>query len=284
MPTVDHLRAPAKLTRSLRIVGVRDDGYHLLEAEMATIELADELEIEAGADGFELVDELAFVVGGDGAAPGDAQGRDGTGALGVSTVPPGQDNLVLRALAAVGRRARVKLKKRIPAGAGLGGGSSDAAAVLRWAGALDPDLAARLGADVPFCVVGGRALVTGIGERVEALAFEPFTAVLVTPALSVATPAVYKAWDTLGGPVGEHGNDLEPAALVFEPRLAWWRDLFSDVAGARPHLAGSGGTWYLERPPQVAGRLVAELKQAVQAEHARALVVAAASTPAPERP
>ncbi|MFZ2057926.1 MAG: hypothetical protein WAV54_11035, partial [Acidimicrobiales bacterium] len=63
MPSIDHVRAPAKLTRALRVVGVRDDGYHLLEAEMATIDLADELEIEDGAEGFEVVDEVAWVVG-----------------------------------------------------------------------------------------------------------------------------------------------------------------------------------------------------------------------------
>ena len=118
----------------------------------------------------------------------------------------------------------MRLVKRIPAGAGLGGGSADAAAVLRWAGVLDPAVAAGLGADVPFCVVGGRALVTGIGEVVEPLGFEAFTAVLVTPALTVSTPEVYRAWDALGGPTGEHGNDLEPPPLVVEPRLGWWRD------------------------------------------------------------
>ena len=74
-----------------------------------------------------------------------------------------------RALAAVGRRAHVRLDKRIPVGAGLGGGSADAAAVLRWAGCDDLAVAASLGADVPFCLVGGRARVTGIGEVVEPL-------------------------------------------------------------------------------------------------------------------
>ena len=171
-------------------------------------------------------------------------------------VPLGAENLVVRALATVGRRARVRLTKRIPAGAGLGGGSADAAAVLRWAGARDPAVAAGLGADVPFCVVGGRALVSGIGEVVEPLGFEAFTAVLVTPAIAVSTSEVYRAWDALGGPTGEHGNDLEPAALAVEPRLAWWRDLISSVAGDRPRLAGSGGTWYLERGPKAAAHLV----------------------------
>jgi 4-diphosphocytidyl-2-C-methyl-D-erythritol kinase len=188
---------------------------------------------------------------------------------------------VTRALAAVGRRAAVRLVKRIPAGAGLGGGSSDAAAVLRWAGALDPQVAAGLGADVPFCVVGGRALVRGTGELVHSLAFESFSVVIVTPALAVSTPEVYQAWDALGGPAGDNGNDLEPAALVAEPQLGWWRDLVSRVAGERPRLAGSGSTWYLEREPEAAGPLVTQLEGAVLAEGKRALVVAAASTPRP---
>jgi len=267
MPPVDHLRAPAKLTRALRVVGVRPDGYHLLEAEMATIDLADELEIEEGSDGLEVVDEVAWV-GGDSSQTGAAR----------SPFPLGRENLVSRALAAVDRRARVRLLKRVPAGAGLGGGSSDAAAVLRWAGALDPAVAVGLGADVPFCVVGGRALVRGVGELVEPLAFEAFTAVLVTPALTVSTPAVYRAWDVLGGPTGEHGNDLEQAAFVVEPRLRWWRDMITAVAGCEPRLAGSGGTWYLESDPEVAEHLAAELQGAVRAEHVQGLVVASSST------
>jgi 4-diphosphocytidyl-2-C-methyl-D-erythritol kinase len=280
MPSIDHVRAPAKLTRALRVVGVRDDGYHLLEAEMATIDLADELEIEDGAEGFEVVDEVAWVVGRGRMSTGPRPRRDAADLV-PGAVPPGPENLVVRALATVGRRARVRLSKRVPAGAGLGGGSSDAAAVLRWAGALDPAVAAGLGADVPFCVVGGRALVGGIGELVEPLGFEAFTAVLVTPGLAVPTPEVYRAWDELGSPLGEYGNDLEPAAVVVEPRLAWWRDLISAVAGQRPRLAGSGGTWFVERDPETAGQLVVELQRAARAERGQALIVAAASTPHP---
>ena len=85
---------------------------------------------------------------------------------------PGQ-NLVERALAACGRSAGVRLTKRIPLGGGLGGGSTDAGAVLRWAGCADPEVAVGLGADVPFCLVGGRARVEGVGERVTPLPFEP---------------------------------------------------------------------------------------------------------------
>jgi 4-diphosphocytidyl-2-C-methyl-D-erythritol kinase len=275
MPAVDHLWAPAKLTRSLRIVGMRADGYHLLDTEMASLDLADELEIEDGAEGLEVINEVAWV--GDAPAQDQSSGLDGGRALG--TVPADQANIVAKALAAVGRRARVRLRKRIPAGAGLGGGSSDAAAVLRWAGASDPATAVGLGADVPFCLLGGRARVGGIGDRVEPLGFEAFSVVLVTPALCVSTPEVYRCWDALGGPHGEHGNDLEPAALVLEPRLIWWRDLIAAVAAERPNLAGSGGTWYLERAPDAARKLATEIAGAVREEHATALVAAAASAP-----
>ena len=134
-------------------------------------------------------------------------------------VPADDDNLVVRALPAVGRTAHVTVDKRIPAGAGLGGGSADAAAVLRWAGVDDLDVAVRLGADVPFCLVGGRARVTGIGEVVEPLPFEERTFTLLTPPVHCSTPAVYRAWDDLGGPTADGPNDLEPAALP--SRRSW---------------------------------------------------------------
>lgn len=218
-----RLEAPAKLTLSLRVTGVRDDGYHLIDAEMVTVDLADTLEIGPG-------DRLE-VVGATGAP-----------------VPADGTNLVSRALRAVDRRAAVRLVKRIPSGAGMGGGSADAAAVLRWAGCEDLALAARLGGDVPFCLVGGRARVGGIGERVEVVPLgglegAPFT--LLTPPFGVPTAAVYKEWDRLGGPLGDHCNDLEPAALAVEPRLAHWRDELGEATGRTPLLAGSGSTWFV---------------------------------------
>ena len=218
------LFAPAKLTLSLRMTGLRDDGYHLIDAEMVTLDLADTLHVSDG-DGLELVD-----------------GATGAGLA----VADGDDNLVRRALALAGRTAHVRLEKRIPAGAGLGGGSADAAAVLRWAGFTDLAAAGRIGADVPFCMVGGRARVTGIGEIVESLPFVDRTLTLLTPPFGCSTPQVYRAWDDLGGPTGEYGNDLEPAALVVEPRLAEWRDRLAEATGERPRLAGSGSTWFVE--------------------------------------
>jgi len=215
------LAAEAKLTLSLRVVGVRDDGYHLIDAEMVSLDLADTLTFAPG-DGLEVV----------------------AAATGLE-VPAGDDNLVRRALTLVGRTARVRLEKRIPAGGGLGGGSADAAAVLRWAGVDDPDLAALLGADVPFCLRGGRARVTGIGERLDPLPARPAPYTLVVPPFGCATPAVYRAWDEMGGPTAEGPNDLEPAALRVEPRLAAWRDRLGEATGATPVLAGSGSTWFV---------------------------------------
>lgn len=227
-------RAPAKLTVSLRITGVRPDGYHLIDAEMVALDYGDVLEFGPG-DGLEVVGPCA------------------------AGVPMGDDNLVRRALAAVGRRAFVRLDKQVPAGAGLGGGSSDAAAVLRWAGCADAGVAAGLGADVAFCVVGGRARVGGVGEVVEPLPAVPRTFTLLIPPVPVSTPAVYRAWDALGGPAAAGGsvNDLEAAALEVAPALAKWRDRLAAATGVRPQLAGSGGTWFVDGAFAGEGRIVA---------------------------
>ncbi len=144
----------------------------------------------------------------------------------------------------------------MPAGAGLGGGSSDAAAILRWAGFEDVEAAASIGADVAYCLVGGRARVTGIGEVVEPLPHLERTFTLLTSPVACPTPAVYRRWDDLGGPVGEHGNDLESAAVDLLPELERWRDELADASGQRPRLAGSGGTWFVEGEYPGGGRRV----------------------------
>ena len=227
-------RAPAKLTVSLRVTGVRPDGYHLVDAEMVTLDYGDVLEIGEG-DGLDVVGPHA------------------------EGVPTGDDNLVRRALAVLGRRAHVRLDKRVPAGAGLGGGSADAAAILRWADCRDAEVAARLGADVAFCLVGGRARVRGVGEVVEPLPFVARSFTLLVPPVPVATAAVYRAWDDLGGPGAPGGsvNDLEEPALAVAPRLAEWRDRLAAATGRRPQLAGSGGTWFVEGEFPGDGRIVA---------------------------
>jgi len=237
------LTAPAKVTLSLRVVGVRSDGYHLIDAEMVSVDLFDTVEIVEHDDpGLTTTVEVVDV---------------GTGRA--SGVPAGPDNLVAAALGLAGRRAAVRLHKRIPPGAGLGGGSSDAAAVLRWAGVVDPGRTVAIGADVPYCVVGGRARVSGVGEVVEPLDHVPGVLTLATPPFGCSTPAVYDAWDRLGGPVADGPNDLEAAALSVEPRLAQWRDDLGEATGCEPVLAGSGSTWFVAGAHPGPGRKVVHM-------------------------
>jgi 4-diphosphocytidyl-2-C-methyl-D-erythritol kinase len=231
---MNRVMAPAKLTLSLAVTGVRADGYHELRAEMVTLSLADDLIFADGGTGLTVIAE------------------PGTRAEGLDS---GEGNLITRALALVGRRADVQVVKRIPVGGGLGGGSSDAAAVLRWAGCTDAAVALTLGADVPFSVAGGRAMVEGIGEKVTPLEFEAREFLLAVPPFGVDTAAVYAAWDRLAreGDPGSGENALTRAALLVEPRLARWREAFGDLCACEPLLAGSGSTWFVEGGPPEAG-------------------------------
>ncbi|MEO6571622.1 MAG: 4-(cytidine 5'-diphospho)-2-C-methyl-D-erythritol kinase [Ilumatobacteraceae bacterium] len=220
-----RLRSHAKLTLSLRITGVRDDGYHLIDAEMVTLSLHDTITIDPDRSGIE------------------ATGRYADG------VPTDDSNLVAAALRLTDRTAHVTIDKSIPHGGGLGGGSANAATVLRWADwPVTPDAldrAGRLGADIPFCLVGGRARVLGIGEVIRPLVHIDRHLTLVVPPLHISTPAAYRAWDDLGHPTATGPNDLEPAALAVEPRMARWRDRIGDACGQSPVLAGSGATWFV---------------------------------------
>ena len=222
------LRAHAKLTLGLRITGVRDDGYHLIDAEMVSLDLHDLITVTPGTSGL------------------TASGPFSAG------MPLDGSNLVARALQLVGADATagLHLHKQIPHGGGLGGGSTDAATVLRWGGfATTPaelQRAAALGADIPFCLLGGHARVRGIGEIVDPLPSVDRVVTLVIPPLAVSTPAAYRAWDDLGGPLADGPNDLEPAAIAVEPELGRWRDLIGDRIGVAPVLAGSGATWFTD--------------------------------------
>lgn len=220
-PLAINLEAQAKLTLSLRVTGVREDGFHLIDAEMVTLDLADHLFITPSGRGLEIVGPFAAGVNSD------------------------ENNLVNRALRLCSREAHVRIDKRIPPGGGLGGGSADAAAILRWASFTDFVAASRLGADIPFCMVGGRAHVQGIGEIVSPLPFVGHDITLIVPPLAISTPKVYRTWDALGGPTGHGSNDLEPAALIVEPRLVTWRDRIAAATGVIPTLAGSGATWWI---------------------------------------
>ncbi len=222
MDGVTRLLAPAKLTIALQVTGVRADGYHLIAAEMASLDLFDTIDIDDA-------NESTLSV-------------DGPYAGGV---PEDDSNLVMRALRLAGRTARVHITKNVPNGGGLGGGSSDAAAVLRWAGFTDLGAASMVGADIPFCMVGGRATVTGIGENVQPLPFVSREITLVIPPLHVSTPAVYRKWDDMGAPRSHPVNHLTEAAIAVEPQLAEWRERIHGAAGTEPILAGSGATWFL---------------------------------------
>lgn len=215
------LTAPAKLTLSLRITGVLDNGYHTIDAEMVTVDLHDTLWVDPDGVGSTIV--------GDG-----------------EDLPMAEENLVAQALRLADRTAAVRLTKWIPSQAGLGGGSADAGAILRWAGFEDLEAASRIGADVPFCMVGGRARVRGIGEVVEPLGFVERDLTLCTPPVGCPTPLVYRQWDALGGPTGANGNDLEPAALAAVPELVEFRDRLGSATGRTPRLAGSGSTWFVD--------------------------------------
>jgi 4-diphosphocytidyl-2-C-methyl-D-erythritol kinase len=254
-----EISAFAKLTRTLEITGRRPDGYHLLRSEMVTLDFADDLTfVESPTSSLAVVDEIAW--------EDDSGSRPAAPESPV--VPSDPTNLVLRALVLGGRTANVELVKRIPAGAGLGGGSADAAAALRYCGVTDRAAAATLGADVPFCLEGGRAAVSGVGDVIEPLAYLALEFVVVTPGFGVSTPAAYAAYDELGP--GDGPNHLERAATAVEPRLTEVREVISSVAGERPVLAGSGSG--------AATTLRREIAEALRAEGIIASVVRCSST------
>ena len=225
-----RLEAPAKLNLSLRVVGRRDDGLHLLDSDLVLLELADELLLLPGCSGLRVSGE------------------------GASDVPPDATNLAWRGLlAALGREpemACLALEKRIPAAAGLGGGSSDAAAAWRlgraWRGLADRPTTeelgelASIGADVPFLAAGLAAgRVTGIGQRVEEATPLDAHVVLAHPPFGLSTAVVFgelrpDEWGTLE-------NDLLAPARRLHPEID---DVLATVAGAggRPRLSGSGPT------------------------------------------
>jgi 4-diphosphocytidyl-2-C-methyl-D-erythritol kinase len=212
-----RLRAPAKLNLGLHITGRRPDGYHELDAIFVPLDRADALDVELRPARGELHVSLRCV-----AEPG-LPGR----------APDGEANLAARAARAFCERAglalevRITLHKRIPAPGGLGGGSSDAAAVLRGLAAQFPDalgrpdlvsLAGSLGADVPFFLgpPGGDgptpARVRGIGDRVERLAGVPvLDCLLLHPGGVLETPRVYAAYDARAGAEGASDALTPPA-------------------------------------------------------------------------
>ncbi|MDQ6898871.1 MAG: 4-(cytidine 5'-diphospho)-2-C-methyl-D-erythritol kinase [Candidatus Dormibacteraeota bacterium] len=218
------LPAHAKLNLDLRIMGRRPSGRHEVSTRFQAVSLHDLLLVERADDS----------------------------SLSGSLLERPEEDLVLKALrtleSAVGRPmpARFNLHKRIPAGSGLGGGSSDAATALlainRLYGLrLDPAALQRtavsVGADVAFFLQGGAAQASGVGESLEPV--QPATGcfALAWPGYAVSTAAVYEAWDEVGG---EGENELCRAALTVEPRLA----AFAEELGPGWQMTGSGSAFF----------------------------------------
>jgi 4-diphosphocytidyl-2-C-methyl-D-erythritol kinase len=269
-------RAPAKINLSLRVLHRRDDGFYEIETIIAPITLHDSLCME-------IADQFQF------------QCND-------PTLSNGEDNLVVRAARAffgetkIPPRVSITLEKNIPHGAGLGGGSSDAAAALRglnklFATNLSPEklneLAARIGSDVSFFLHGGAAICRGRGEIVEPMSLStPLDLVLLKPAFGVATAAAYARWrDATELPGINYSkqefqnqifvNDLERPVFENFPFLAViksWLQRQPEVAIAL--LSGSGSTLFAVAQPnadkeELARRARAELDQTLWISTAR---------------
>lgn len=260
--------APAKVNLGLRVVGRRADGYHLLESAFAPLDLADRLRIQIEPA---AVTEVRLEVAGHAAG-----------------VPAGPENLVVRAAQAylkaahVTARVSIELEKVVPVGAGLGGGSSDAATTLRalaehYANAIAPAalaaLALSLGADVPFFLDPRPAWVTGVGEQIAPFdePLRPLDLVLVTPSPGLPTADVFRGFDATltpprasrrmpplrGSPgrnliaaledEGSHlaellTNDLEPVATQLRPAIQRIRGELERIGARTVAMSGSGPT------------------------------------------
>ena len=238
--------APAKLNFSLEVRPPDRTGYHPLRSLSQTIDRFDLLTVSTGDD------EVLTV-------------SDGS-------LPDGEDNLVWRAVRAlVGRpdrpRLAMHLDKSIPAAAGLGGGSSDAAAALRAAalvfGRSEDEVrhtAPQVGADVPFFLDGGTRWMEGYGEiLIEVEPLDGFSVAVAVPHLEISTPEAFRAWDELEGPTGDviaaralppslrHldlRNDLTPAAIHLEPELGDWAVDLADRWERPVAMTGSGSAHF----------------------------------------
>lgn len=240
--------APAKVNLALHVTGQRADGYHLLDSLVVFAGVGDVVHARP-ADGLSLTID------------GPQAGH----------LPVADDNLCLRAARAMGVTDHaLRLEKRLPVASGIGGGSADAAAVLRLlvrlTGKALPAAAdvLALGADVPVCLAGRPVRMTGIGEALHTLAhpLPPVWMVLVNPGQAVSTPEVFRALERRDNPpmqpvprlrgavelaawVGMQRNDMEPAATRLLPVIATVRRALSAQAGCLiARMSGSGATCF----------------------------------------
>ncbi|HEY9074732.1 MAG TPA: 4-(cytidine 5'-diphospho)-2-C-methyl-D-erythritol kinase [Desulfobaccales bacterium] len=240
-----RLLCPAKVNLYLRVLGRRADGYHDLVTVMQPLSLADELTVSPEREGIHFSCDHP-------------------------DLPPGDENLVVRAALVFEEAAGVKvaahfsLRKRIPVAAGLGGGSSDAAGTLQglnrlYGFPLDESqlhsLAARLGADVPFFLGRGPAVGSGIGTELTPLALPPYHYLLLNPGVPLSTRWVYehldlarirelpdtRHWDPEHPEIWVH-NDLGAVAIGRFPELAGWLERLRLAGAVTQGISGSGPT------------------------------------------
>jgi 4-diphosphocytidyl-2-C-methyl-D-erythritol kinase len=244
MTTVEAF-APAKVNLALHVTGRRPDGYHLLDSLVAFADIGDRLRASPSSD-------LSLRVTGP-----RAQG-----------VPRDDSNLVLRAARLAGvTGAAIILDKHLPAAGGIGGGSSDAAALLRavaegW-GYPMPGLAelTALGADMPVCVAARSARMQGIGEAVTPVDMPALAAVLVNPGVAVSTARVFAARDGRADPpmaalpetgdaavwldwIAAQRNDLEDPARALAPEIATVCAALLQAGARIARMSGSGATCF----------------------------------------
>lgn len=251
-----RLPAPAKLNLFLHVTGRRDDGYHLLESVFVPITLADTVTLTRRDDGvIQLID-----------AP---EGIEPATELSCRAA------LALKQATGCHFGVDIHIEKRIPQGAGLGGGSSDAATTLLglnrlWQLRRDRTelqaLAARLGADVPFFVFGLPALARGIGEHLLSLSLPLADYVVAFPGTGLATAGVFTdaalKRDSAPCPAEVFGldyghNDLQPVAERLQPRIAELATAFAR-AGATPRMTGSGACVFARASDGASARVLAD--------------------------
>lgn len=219
-------RAHAKINWSLRITGKRSDGYHDLETVFQTISLHDTLL-------FRESDHLTLTCDDP-------------------SIPVDETNLVLRAARAVNATAAIELRKRIPAGGGLGGGSSDAATTLRTLGRGDlSEIALSLGSDVPFFLVGGTAYATGRGEVITPMpSMAGIPLLLLLPDERVMTKDAFARITRYSPPLGidayrgfaNFTNDFEEPVFAMLPRLRALKQRLYEAGATWAGMSGSGST------------------------------------------
>jgi len=226
------ITAPAKVNLMLHFTGRRADGYHLMQSAVAFADIGDELEITP-SQAFSLIVDGPFA----------------------AHAPDGPDNLVARA--ARGANIAIRLTKNIPAGAGLGGGSADAAAVLNYLNRQSRAL--EIGADVPASLKSSAQWVEGIGDRLSPVDMKPMHAVLIWPGQGLSTPAMYAAYKVAGksfhAPMANPafidieflkitGNDFTDTAIESLPVIGDVLNTLRDTGAVAMRLSGSGSACF----------------------------------------